>query len=152
MVDVQFHSLLPELLIAVGFADRTAQGQHGRIRRHDVDRLTKCNRVLDQRSIVFIDAQALCLEARVLEPPEQSEPQHGRERHARFADGGAVLGSCKKPAAVVDGDGEEHEQQELRPAAGIEGEAEGEQDEGLAGAVKERLEVCMFEPSFSSTE
>ena len=73
--------------------------------------------------------------ARVLEPPEQSEPQHGRERHARFADGGAVLGSCKKPAAVVDGDGEEHEQQELRPAAGIEGEAEGEQDEVARPAI-----------------
>ena len=72
--------------------------------------------------------------ARVLEPAEKPEPQHGCECHACLSDG-AVLGSCKKPAAVVDGDGEEHEQQELRPAAGIEGEAEGEQDEVARPAI-----------------
>ena len=78
--------------------------------------------------------------ARVLEPPEQSEPQHGRERHAHFADGGTVLGSCEKPAAVVDGDGEEHEQQELRPAAGIEGETEGKEDHIACAAETARNE------------
>lgn len=78
--------------------------------------------------------------ARVLKPAEKPEPQHGGERHARPADGGTVLWPREKAAAVVDGDGEEHEQQKPWPAAGIEGETEGEQDEIARPAVPVRYD------------
>ena len=76
--------------------------------------------------------------ARVLEPAEKPEPQHSRERHACLPDGGTVLWPREEPAVVVDDDGEQHEQQKLRPAAGVEGEAEREQDEIPCPAVPAR--------------
>lgn len=73
-----------------------------------------------------------------LNQPRSPSPQHGCERHACLPDGGAVLWPREEPAAVVDDDGEQHEQQKLRPAAGVEGEAEREQDEIPCPAVPAR--------------
>ena len=57
MIDVQFHSLLPELLVAIRFADRAAQSQHGRVRRHDEDRQLMRRRLLHQHAVVLPHVQ-----------------------------------------------------------------------------------------------
>ena len=67
-------------------------------------------------------------EARVLEPAQQRKPQHHGKRHAEPPRPWAVHRSRQQPAGVVDGDGEQHEQQKFRPAAGIERQRKGQQD------------------------
>ena len=70
----------------------------------------------------------LAEEARVLEPAQQRKPQHHGKRHAEPPRPRAVRRSRQQPAGVVDGDGEQHEQQKFRPAAGIERQRKGQQD------------------------
>ena len=70
----------------------------------------------------------LAEEARVLEPAQQRKPQHHGKRHAEPPRPWAVRRSRQQPAGVVDGNGEQHEQQKFRPAAGIERQRKGQQD------------------------
>ena len=65
----------------------------------------------------------------VFEPAQQPQSQHTCQQHPGFPHPEGMFRPGQTAAGIVDGDGQKHEQQEFRPAAGIKSQGKAQQDQ-----------------------